>query len=69
MNFCIFRPKTDPLTLSDPDYLDTLNTWGGLIQPAGKRWPLEASEATVEATKQKNIVPDIVLYHTVGIMG
>ena len=36
-------------------------TVGGLIQPAGKRWPPEASEATVEATKQKNIVPDIVL--------
>ena len=50
------------LTLSDPDYLDTLNTWGGLIQPTGKRWPLEASEATLEATKQTNIVPEIFFY-------
>ena len=50
------------LTLSDPGFLDTLNTWGGLIQPTGKRWPLEVSEATVEATKQTNIVSDIFLY-------
>ena len=50
------------LTLSDPEYLDTLNTWGGQNLPAGKRWPLEASDATVEATKQTNIVSDIFLY-------
>ena len=35
---------------------------GGQNLPAGKRWPLEASDATVEATKQTNIVPDIFLY-------
>ena len=52
----------DGLTLSDPEYLDTLQTWGGQIVPAGRIWPLEASEATVEATKQTNIVPDIFLY-------
>ena len=50
------------LTLSDPEYLATLQTWGGQIVPAGKRCPLEASEATVGATKQTNIVPDIFLY-------
>ena len=35
---------------------------GGQIVPAGKRCPLEASEATVGATKQTNIVSDIFLY-------
>ena len=50
------------LTLSGPEDFDMLKGRGGLIQPAGKRWPLEASEATVEATKQTNIVPDIFLY-------
>ena len=52
----------DLLTLSDPGFLDTLNTWGGQILPAGKRWSLMASEATAEAKKRKNIVPDIFLY-------
>ena len=51
------------LTLSPPEYFDMPNhRGGGQIQPAHIRWPLEVSEATVEATKQKNIVPDIVLY-------
>ena len=51
------------LTLSDPGYLDTLNTWGGgLIQPTGERWPVMASEATAEAKNRKNIVPDTFLY-------
>ena len=56
-------PALIGLTLSGPEDFDSLKgRGGGLIQPAGKRWPLEASEATVEATKQTNIVPDIFLY-------
>ena len=35
---------------------------GGQNLPAGKRWSLMASEATAEAKKRKNIVPDIFLY-------
>ena len=50
------------LTLSPPEYFDMLNHRGGQILPAGKRWSLMASEATAEAKKQKNIVPDIFLY-------
>ena len=47
-------------------YLDIwihLRPGRGLIQPPGKRCPLEASEAlsTVEAINLKNIVPDIFL--------
>ena len=50
------------LTLSDPEDLDTLKTRKGSDLPGGERWPLEASEAIVEATNQTNIVPDIFLY-------
>ena len=50
------------LTLSDPEDLDTLKTWGWPDMTIGERWPLEASEAIVEATNQTNIVPDIFLY-------
>ena len=35
---------------------------GGLNVPTGERWPVMASEATAEAKKRKNIVPDIFLY-------
>ena len=53
---------TGCLTLSEPGFLATLQGRGGQNLPAGKRWPLEASDATVEATKQTNIVSDIFLY-------
>ena len=50
------------LTLSDPEYFNTLKTRKGSDLPGGKRWPLEASETTAEPTNQRNIIPEIFLY-------
>ena len=52
----------ETLTLSGPEDFDRPKGRGGKNLPAGKRWSLMASEATAEAKKRKNIVPDIFLY-------
>ena len=57
-----FFERSSGLTLSDPEDLDTLKTRKGSDLPGGKRWPLEASEATADPTNQTNIISDIFLY-------